>query len=220
MTNPLDRLITPEGSGLDPAVLVPLLRLLSKGNPVSVEDLAAAAGLSEPDVRERLQSVADTEYDDRDQIVGQGLTLRPTPHRFTVAGHELFTWCALDTLIFPTLLNQSATIESTSPASGQTIRISVTADTVTSIEPDTAVLSLVDPDDLSSLRTSFCNQVHFFASPHDAQTWTRENPGNQLLDITHAHALGKALAEQALISPDTARQAGCCSPDQHEGTAQ
>lgn len=35
------------------------------------------------------------------RIVGHELTLRETPHRFAVDGRQLFTWRALDTLIFP-----------------------------------------------------------------------------------------------------------------------
>lgn len=90
-----------EESGLDPTMLVPLLRLLAAGEPVTVEALAAAVGLRLCKVTRRLAAVPDTEYDEQGRIVGQGLTLRPTRHRFTVAGQELYTWCALDTLIFP-----------------------------------------------------------------------------------------------------------------------
>ena len=42
MPNFLDRLTIPEESGLDPTMLVPLLRLLAAGEPVTVEALAAA----------------------------------------------------------------------------------------------------------------------------------------------------------------------------------
>ena len=96
MTNFLDRLAVPGESGLDPVVLVPLLRLLADGQPVEPGDLAAAAGFSLDELQRRLAAVPDTEYDDHGRIVGQGLTLRPTRHRFTVAGRELYTWCALD----------------------------------------------------------------------------------------------------------------------------
>lgn len=118
MPNFLDRLTIPEESGLDPTMLVPLLRLLAAGEPVTVEALAAAVGLPVDEVTRRLAAVPDTEYDEQGRIVGQGLTLRPTRHRFTVAGQELYTWCALDTLIFPTILDRPASIESESPVSG------------------------------------------------------------------------------------------------------
>ena len=79
----------------------PLLRLLADGRPVSVEDLAAAAGRSVDDVRQTVASLPDVEIDDQGLIVGYGLTLRETPHRFEIDGKRLYTWCALDTLVFP-----------------------------------------------------------------------------------------------------------------------
>ena len=89
-------------------LLIPLLRLLADGDPVTVQQLSVAAGRTIDEVRLGLAAMQDTEYDDQGRIVGQGLTLRPTPHRFTVDGEELYTWCALDTLIFPALLDRPA----------------------------------------------------------------------------------------------------------------
>lgn len=43
-----------------------------------------------------------------------GLNLRSTPHWFTIDGKKLYTWCALDTLIFPPILDREAYIEAVS----------------------------------------------------------------------------------------------------------
>jgi alkylmercury lyase len=59
-----------------------------------------------------LADLPDLETDEQGRIVGSGLTLRPTPHRFALDGRQLYTWCALDTLIFPVVLGQGATVES------------------------------------------------------------------------------------------------------------
>ncbi|OBJ43878.1 alkylmercury lyase [Mycolicibacterium mucogenicum] len=212
MPNFLDRLTIPEQSGLDPAVLVPLLRLLAAGAPVAPEALAAAAGLRVDEVKQRLAAAPDTEYDAQGRIVGQGLTLRPTRHRFTVAGQQLYTWCALDTLIFPTLLDQPADIESESPVSGHPIRVTVDENAVTSVAPETAVVSLVNPGDLTSIRTSFCNQVHYFTSAQDAAPWLVEHPDGQIVDVAEAHQLGAALTAQILAQLHTrpTGHPGCC----------
>lgn len=209
MTNPspspsaglIDRLTTPEETGLDLALLVPLLRLLAAGEPVDVSALAGAAGRTVDEVRDRLAAVPDTEYDNHGRIIGQGLTLRPTRHRFTVDGQELYTWCALDTLIFPTLLDRGASIESVSPTSGHPIRVTVDASGVTSVEPATAVVSLVKPDDMTSIRPSFCNQVHYFTSGDDAQTWLAQHPGGEVLSVADAYQLGAALTTTMLDRP-------------------
>ena len=79
----------------------PLLRLLADGRPASVEDLAATAGRPVDDIRQTVASLPDVELDDQGRIVGYGLTLRETPHHLEVEGKRLYTWCALDALVFP-----------------------------------------------------------------------------------------------------------------------
>lgn len=51
------RLASPEESGLDLAVLIPLLRLLASGDPVDVAALALASAPPIDEVRRRLDSV-------------------------------------------------------------------------------------------------------------------------------------------------------------------
>lgn len=189
-----DRLADTEQSGLDATLLVPLLRLLADGDPVTVDQLADASGRSVDDVRRGLAAVPDTEYDDHGRIIGHGLTLRPTSHRFTVSGQELYTWCALDTLIFPALLGRSARVESVSPASGETITATVDPGLgVTSVEPATAVVSLVNPEQLGAIRSSFCNKVHYFTSPQDAAGWLAEHAEAEVVPVDQAHQIGAAL---------------------------
>jgi len=80
------------------------LGLLSEGKPVEVSAIAQASGL-EPDLlRSELRAQPGTDWDENGRLVGFGLTLRETPHRFVVSGRTLFTWCAIDTLIFPVLM--------------------------------------------------------------------------------------------------------------------
>ncbi len=94
-----DRLTDPDtdtDAGAVPWLWQPLLALLAHGRPVTVQDLSAATGRSIPDVRQGLAAMPDTEYDRHGRILGHGLTLVPTPHRFELAGQTLYTWCALD----------------------------------------------------------------------------------------------------------------------------
>lgn len=212
----VDRLATPEETGLDPALLVPLLGLLAAGDPVDVATLAATTGRTVEQVTAQLARVPDTEYDDQGRIVGQGLSLRPTAHRFTVDGHELYTWCALDTLIFPTILDRAARVESTSPASGQRVQLTASPTGVTEIEPATAVVSLVNPEDMTEIRSSFCNQVHFFTSTEDAQPWLDSHPDGEVLAIADAFRLGAELTTGFLAQLPTPAAEGhgavkdCC----------
>ncbi|GAA3325905.1 MULTISPECIES: organomercurial lyase MerB [Micrococcaceae] len=214
----LTYLLSPARSGIDPKLFVPLLRLLAEGEPVTIAELATASGRSEDTVRQGLAAVPDTEYDDEGRVIGLALTMRPTPHRFTVAGEQLYTWCALDTLFFPALIGKAATIESTSPGSGTLIRVATGADgTVTSVQPATAVVSLISPRGTGPVRSSFCNQIHYFASREDAGPWLDAHPDGEVLDIEAAHRAGAAIAASMLsdatcADPGSDTRNDCCAP--------
>lgn len=212
-TSLADRLTSSE-TGQEASLWLPLLNLLAQGDPVEFSALAAATGRTEADVREALAAVPDIEYE-YGRIIGQGLTLRPTPHRFEVNGEQLYTWCALDTLIFPTLLGASARVESVSPASGDPISVTVGPDGVQSVSPETAVVSLVNPDDMTSLRSAFCNQVHYFTSTEEAQAWIEAHPGGEVLPVADAFALGQGMARTMTENADqdvrpAAATTDCC----------
>lgn len=185
-----------------------LLGLLARGEPVSPCDVASATGLPADEIRCALGDLADLETDEHGRIVGYGLTLRPTPHRFTVEGRQLYTWCALDTLVFPALLGQAASVESPCHATGTPIRVEVDPSAgVTSVEPPAAVVSIVTPESPTSIRTAFCNQVHFFSSRQEAQPWLKDHPGASIHPVAEAHRLGQTLLP-ALLESTSGRD--CC----------
>jgi alkylmercury lyase len=202
----LDRSFASTGTG---GLFRPLLVLLARGEPVSVGDLTAATGLSATEVDAMLADLPDLETDEQGRVVGSGLTQRATPHRFTVAGRQLYTWCALDTLIFPAVVGQAATVESPCHSTGAPIRLTVDPEAgVTSMEPATTVVSIVTPDQQGTIRTAFCNQVHFFVSPTAAQPWIDQHPGMTVLPVADAHRLGRSLIAALVKNPTT--QPGRC----------
>jgi alkylmercury lyase len=192
-----DRLASAE-TGMQPWLWLPLLKLLALGDPVDAADLAAATGRPIEDVRAALETMTDAEYDGSGRIVGMGLTQRPTRHRFEVDGEQLYTWCALDTLIFPTLLGASARIESSYDSASIPVRLRVGSSGVTGVEPATAVVSLINPDDISSVRTSFCNQVHFFASTEESEPWLKDHPEGTVIPVEEAYRLASDMAGKML----------------------
>lgn len=192
-----ERLATAE-TGMEPWLWLPLIKLLALGDPVDTADLSATIGRPAGEIRTALEAMADTEYDGSGRIVGQGLTQRPTQHRFEVGGEQLYTWCALDTLIFPTLLGSPARIESAYQSTGTPVRVRVDSSRVTSVEPATAVVSLINPGNISSVRSSFCNQVHFFASPEEAGPWLENHPEGTVIPVAEAYLLASTMAEQLL----------------------
>ena len=161
-------------------LLVRVMRELAHGRPLTAEqvdgyiaDLAIA-----PDAADQfLRDV--TERDAQDQIVGaMGLSLQDHPHRVSVDGVALTAWCAEDTLFLPTILQQTATIESLSPVSGCPIRLRVSPERVEEVSPTGAVVSLVvvDPSrehlaSVEAIWSALCRHIHFFATRDEAERW-------------------------------------------------
>lgn len=209
MTNDRDRLadelhsslLGSDGLDQDRWLLRAVLPLLAAGQPVSAAALARSTGRPEADVERALRGQSDLETDEQGRVVGYGLTLRATPHRFEVDGHRLFTWCALDTLMFPTLLGVTARVESSCHATGTPVRLTAAPHGVSGVEPPCAVVSIVTPDAPASVRTAFCDQVHFFAGPAAAEPWLAEHPGASVVPAAEAHRLAQPLA-QALLDDD------------------
>src|SRR5438128_10203248 len=101
-----------------------LLTLLAEGMPVRKGAVARALGRPEWDVVDLLAQIPSLEFDDAGDIVGAGLSLRPTMHLFEIGGRRLYTWCALDTLIFPAMLGRTARVTSPCAATGASVALS------------------------------------------------------------------------------------------------
>ena len=177
------------------------VRLLALGEPVKISDLAAAAGV---DVIDLIDAPAgpDIEFDDEHRIVGWGLTLVPTPHKFVVDGRRLYTWCAADTLMFPAIIGRRAQIESRCPTTTDTvIRLTVDPDGgVTGLFPAAAVISLPDSGelDVARVRVSCCNPGRFFANAEAAKDWLAQYPTGTVLPVGDAYPQLHPIASRLL----------------------
>jgi hypothetical protein len=165
------------------------VRLLARGEPVTMSELAAAAGA---DVTDLIEAPAgpDIEYDDEHRIVGWGLTLLPTPHKFVVDGHRLYTWCAADTLLFPAIIRRRAQVESPCPTTNAIVRMTVDPSSgVGDLSPAAAVISIPDSNDLdlARVRVSCCNPGRFFASDEAAADWLAQHPTGTVLSVADAY---------------------------------
>lgn len=186
----------PEGCRL----LLHLVRFLAEGHPISPERLATASHRPVEEIRTFLQC-SDVEVNSEGNIVGLGLSLQPTPHQFRLGEKILYTWCALDTLLFPVVLNRTAQVISPCPATGKEIRLTVTPTGIEHLEPSSAVVSIRLPGaetDLCHVRGSICMQGHFFAERAAASTWPGLHPQAILISVEEAAELGRELAPQFL----------------------
>ncbi len=181
-------------------VFVALLRELAHGRAVSKAALGAILGWPHERAAAALEHSPGTEYDDNGDIVGLGLTLRETRHSFEVDGHRLYTWCALDALMFPALIGKVARVTSNCPQTGAPVSMTVAPQAISGLTPASAVVSLVMPDASADIRSSFCCQVHFFASTAAAQVWAESRTGAEIVTVDEAFCVGREIVERIMTS--------------------
>lgn len=202
--------VTRDGSArTSPALYRTLLRMLADGDPVPIAHLAAATGRAVAEVENTVAGWPDTEYDEQGRIIGWGLTLRPTPHRFVVDGKQLYTWCALDTLFFPAVIGRCARIEASCHATEAPIRLNVDPSVgVIDLDPAAAVVSLVIPGKMNSVRAAFCDPGRFFATADAACDWRASHPGMLVLPVVDAYQAARPLSDSLLVG--TGEHQLCC----------
>lgn len=181
-----------------PTVWLFLLRTLAKGQPVSLNCIASALKMTSHEIQVALDSFADIVYDSAGDIVACGLSLLPTPHIFRISNQELYTWCALDALMYPVALDQTAQVKSHCPVTGEAVRLTVTATGITHLSSDRLVVSMVVPTaqvGCCNVRSSFCGQVHFISSPEAAASWISKHSDATILSVEEAWQLGYKIAQ-------------------------
>ena len=174
-----------------------LVRLLARGHPVTPERLASALHMTAEQVAEVLAALADLEVDPSGNVVGWGLTFIPTSHRFLVQEQQFYTWCALDALTYPALLQVVASVESSCPVSGTPVTLSVTPTGIHDLTPPGSVVSLMIPEQGSACdrgRSSFCTRSLFFRSRREALLWQASSPTARLLSVADAYQVGRLMA--------------------------
>ena len=110
------------------ALHVTLLRELALGQPVTVERLAKSLNWTTDEAELVLEKLpcGTIEYDGQGRLIGYGITLRETPHAFVVNDQTLYTWCALDALMFPIVIDEHAQVQSPCPHTNKPVTLTVT----------------------------------------------------------------------------------------------
>jgi alkylmercury lyase len=199
-TSSLDEIARAIANGLHcdhKAFCLQLLRFLANGQPVSPEQLATTLDMSRNELTTILRQLPDIEYDDEGNIVASGLSLLPTSHHFQVNGHALFTWCAMDALTYPMMLQQPAYVESLCPVTGTLISLKVTPESVEFLQPVSAVVSFVIPEKARTccdVKGSFCCNALFFSSLEAATMWRSEHQEAIVLPVDEAYQVARMVA--------------------------
>lgn len=175
-------------------VLHHFCRLLAESNtPISLDALAAALHSSRERVKAGLERNPEIEYDQSGNLLGMGLTLKPTIHQFVLDGHPFYAWCGPDTLALPVVLKRPARVISTCPVTGARISLELTPDHLESLSPETAVVSLDRTGDMfkrsqeaGCVRQEVCNNQSFFASLEATAPWADAHPDFAIVPVQEA----------------------------------
>lgn len=185
---------------MEAALHVTLLRELALGQPVTIERLAKSLNWTTDEavlVLDRLPC-GSIDYDGQRRLIGYGITLRETPHAFVVNDQPLYIWCALDALMFPTIIDERAQVQSRCLHTSKPITLTVTPQEVLSLQPEDAVISLVSVAAEGDIRSAFCCDVLFFASRQAGEAWCRDKPHANIVSVQEGFELGQRIAHLML----------------------
>jgi len=173
-----------------------IIHRLARGKPVAPATLQTSLQISQHELEQRLSRLPDTEFDQEGNILGWGVTLVPTSHRFQLDGKVLYTWCAFDTVLFPPSLHMEARVHSTCPITGHAITFVATPEgEIRDLTPASSVMSLLILESrLDCTRDTFCQQSLFFQTEQAASTHLSAHPEAVFLPLEEAAHLGWLVA--------------------------
>ena len=131
---------------------------------------------------------------------------QPDPAHLHLNGHHLYTWCAADTLLFPTILGSRAHIESRCPTTDTVIRLTVDPQAgVSDLSPVTAVISIPGSHemDITQVRATTCNPGRYFAAAQAAEDWLARYPDGTVLPVADAYPQLRSISNQLLDQSQT-----------------
>ncbi|HEY3953150.1 MAG TPA: organomercurial lyase [Streptosporangiaceae bacterium] len=164
-----------------------VLRMLSDGQPVPVADIAAATGSPAASLRRKLRRNPMVEWSAEGQLVGLGVTLRPTHQHLRTRGQDLYFWSAVDPLLLTQVLGQPVQVTTSCRASGTRIRLGVAPAGVLEADPPGVVVSVPShPGAAGHSLYSLPTHVSFFRSAQAASAWLAGHPGYELLVVEEA----------------------------------
>jgi alkylmercury lyase len=180
----------------DKSILRAVFPLLAAGGPVTVERIALAAGAEAAVVETALQ-LGRVDRNTKGWVTELfGITTAPTTHRIEIEGVVLYSCCALVAQMVPMLVDQPARIETVDPISRQLVRIQLTPDKLTSVDPPEAWGTFVRTE-LEALQKNvgeaFCHHIHNFTSQETAEQYAQQDKRRYILNMETFHDVARQL---------------------------
>ncbi|MDH3338318.1 MAG: organomercurial lyase [Gammaproteobacteria bacterium] len=187
------------GAGL----LLPGFPLLARGEPVTVGEIAKAAGVDDRTVATALREARCTLNESGCLIDLFGMMLAPSYHRLEIDRKVVFSCCALWAHVIPKLVDRVVLIESVDPESREMVRLEVTPKKIQSVNPGTALATMTVADAVSieqDVGSAFCRHVRHFASSDSAHKFAARFPSCRVVEVDQLHEIAAQLYEAILES--------------------
>ncbi|MGH3375878.1 MAG: organomercurial lyase, partial [Actinoallomurus sp.] len=178
------------------ALMAALFRLTDvAARPASLREVAAVLGESLDRTRAKIDRYARKMTQIEDGLVRLQLSFPDRPARFRVeigdrVLHTNAGGCAGDVFALVLWTARPLRVESDCPATGRRIRVAVTPDRVTAVDPEAAVISVADPAsakfaelDRDPTSTVICRQQNFYASTEAARSDPNLEPGVRIFPV-------------------------------------
>lgn len=182
-------------------LLLPGFPLLARGEPVSVGQIASAAGVDDHKIEEALRK-ARCAFDESGRLIDLfGMMLAPSYHRLEIDGKAVFSCCALWAHAIPKLVDRAVLIESVDPQIREIVRLEIVSGKIHSIDPETAVATMAVADAVSirqDVGSAFCRHVRHFASSDSAHEFAAASPTCQVVDVHELHEIADQLHARIL----------------------
>ena len=180
---------------------------LAEGRPISADQVSASSGIPLRTVKTTFRTMRSrgADFDDDGNLIGNALSLRPTRHKFEVDGQQLYAWCALDTLFLPGLFGKAAEVESTCPATGEAVRLTISPSGIEAVEPAEAVVTITipgvsaacEPGQGKGAGSASCQSMNYFISREAAEKHLGPECDVAILDVQEA----SQLAQKVWVEP-------------------
>jgi len=185
-----------EALELDLRVTIKTIQALAKGKPVSLAQLANIWDMPLEQVQAILEQAEENgrvEINGRGDLVGAVLSLNPTQHQISMDNKRIYAWCAYDAMYAPGVVGKPAQIFSKDPVTKKTIQISITPTGVETVQPESAVVSVVGAggDMRAGPESSRCTHMLFFESRESAEQWKQDLTGVYILTVEEVFELSK-----------------------------
>lgn len=180
--------IPQEALELDLRVTITTMQALANGQPISPAQLADIWEMPLDHVQailDQAKTNGKVEINAQGNLVGAVLSLNPTDHQVFMDNKHIYAWCAYDALYASGVVGKPAQIVSKDPVTGEMIRVSMTPIGVETVEPESAVVSVVGAGaDLGTgPESARCTQMLFFGSRQSAELWRKNHVGVYILTM-------------------------------------